>query len=193
MARSAVVNVGEPFEREVAVAAEGALAHEVIAKSVGREPVEDVHGVDHSAQALGDLLTSPPLLINEAVPEDLFGRGTPADISMAGQRAQWNRVMSLPITWTSAGQSAMEPLVVGAIADGGDVVQQGVKPDVDRLLGVERDRNSPGESFPGDRHVLQLGLDEVDDLVPAALGLDEVGVRVVVREQPVADTPRAGR
>ena len=91
------------------------------------------------------------------------------------------------MTWTSAGQIAAEPVVVGAVADGRDVVQQGVEPDVDRLLGVERDGDAPGEPLAGDRDVLEARLDEVDDLVAAALGLDEVGVRRVVGEQAVAE------
>ena len=81
----------------------------------------------------------------------------------------------------------LEPLLVAAVADRRDVVQQGVEPDVDRLLGVERDRDAPGEPFAGDRDVLQTRLHEVDDLVPAALGLDEVGVRLVIGEQAVAE------
>ena len=34
----------------------------------------------------------------------LLGTGSPADISMAGQKTAWNRRMSLDIMWTSAGQ-----------------------------------------------------------------------------------------
>ena len=95
--------------------------------------------------------------------------------------------MSLPMTWTSAGQVDGEPGLVGPVADGGDVVQQGVEPDVDRLLGVERDGDAPGEPLPADRDVLEARLDEADDLVPPALGLDEVGVGLVVGEQAVGE------
>ena len=92
--------------------------------------------------------------------------------------------MSLPITCTSAGQMPAEPLLVGPVADPGDVVEQGVEPDVDRLLGVERDLDPPGEALAGDGDVLQLGFDQAEDLVPPALGLDELRVRRVMGQQP---------
>ena len=34
----------------------------------------------------------------------LLGTGSPADISMAGQKTAWNLRMSFDIMWTSAGQ-----------------------------------------------------------------------------------------
>ena len=52
--------------------------------------------------------------------------------------------MSLPMKWMSAGHHLLEPLLVGAVADAGDVVQQGVEPDVDRELLVERHADAPG-------------------------------------------------
>ena len=79
-----------------------------------------------------------------------------------------------------------ESLVVGAVADAGDVVEQGVEPDVDRLLGVERNLDAPGKPLARDGDVPQLGLDQVEHLVAPALGLDEIRVRRVVRQQPVA-------
>src|SRR5262249_10483034 len=80
-----------------------------------------------------------------------------------------------------------EALSVGAVADGRRVVQERVEPDIDRLLGVEGDGDAPGEPLAADRDVLKPGAHEVDDLVPAALRLDEVGVRLVVREASVAE------
>ena len=32
------------------------------------------------------------------------GNGSPADIRKAGQNTAWKRLMSLPMTWASAGQ-----------------------------------------------------------------------------------------
>ncbi len=75
---------------------------------------------------------------------------------------------------------------IGPVTDGRDVVEHGVKPDIDRLAGVERNVDAPGEPFAGDCDVLKLGLDKVDDLVAAALGLDELGMRGVMVEQPFA-------
>ena len=81
---------------------------------------------------------------------------------------------------------SVETLLVGPVADRGDVVEQGVEPDVDRLLGVERNLDAPGEPLAGDGDVPELGFDEVDDLVAPAFGLDEIRVRRVVSQQAVA-------
>ncbi len=35
--------------------------------------------------------------------EDALGTGSPADIMKAGQMIAWKRMMSLPMTWRSAG------------------------------------------------------------------------------------------
>ena len=62
-------------------------------------------------------------------------------------------------------------------AEGGGVVEQGVDPDVDDVLGVEVDGDAPGEAGAGDAEVLQAGIDEVvHHLVDAGTGLQEVGV-----------------
>ena len=94
--------------------------------------------------------------------------------------------MSLPMTCTFAGQSASEPSLIGAIADGRDVVEQGVEPDVNGLIRVERDLDPPAKALASDGDILELGFDQVDDLVAAALGLDEFRMGLVVREQAVA-------
>ncbi len=91
--------------------------------------------------------------------------------------------MSLPITWTSAGQNWRNRSSSRPVADRRDVVEQRVEPDVDRLGRVERDLDSPGKALSGDGHVLELGLDQVDDLVAPAFGLDEFRMRRVMVEQ----------
>ncbi len=85
-----------------------------------------------------------------------------------------------------AGQRLLKAFVVGAVADPGDVVEQGVEPDVDRLGGIERNRDPPGKPFAGDGDVLELGFDQVDDFVAPACGLNEFRVRRVVCQQTVA-------
>ena len=76
-----------------------------------------------------------------------------------------------------------ESLFISAITDSRDVVEQGVKPDVDRLVGVERHLDAPGKPLAGDGDVPQLGFDQVDHLVATALGLDEFRMRLIVSEQ----------
>ena len=44
-----------------------------------------------------------PFSVMNPWPNTCRGSGSFADISMAGQITVWNRVMSLPITWRSAG------------------------------------------------------------------------------------------
>ncbi len=62
-----------------------------------------------------------------------------------------------------------------AVAQRGDVVAQGVHPDIHGVLGVKRDGNAPLHRGTGNAGVLQALLDERDHLVLAALGLDELG------------------
>ena len=78
-------------------------------------------------------------------------------------------------------------VVVGivAVAQRGDIVAQGVHPDVHGVLGVEGDGDAPLDRGAGDAGVLQALLDEGDHLVLAALGLDELGVLLVQLEQAV--------
>ena len=71
--QAAVVGLGEPLERELAVAAERALAHEVVAERLDRELLDQLHRLDDVAQALAEFLDLAGLLvlaIDEAMPED---------------------------------------------------------------------------------------------------------------------------
>ncbi len=75
-----------------------------------------------------------------------------------------------------------ELLVAGhvpVVADGRDVVVEGVEPDVDRMLGVARHGDAPLDGRPGDAEVLEPAADEARDLVEAALRPDELGVLLV--------------
>jgi len=72
------------------------------------------------------------------------------------------------------------------IAQGGDVVGQGVKPDVDHMPLVARHRNTPGKGGTGYREVPQPLLQKRNDLVPLGAGLDKVGVGFNVGQQAFA-------
>src|SRR5439155_17478598 len=69
----------------------------------------------------------------------------------------------------------------------GEVVDQGVEPDVGDVLLVERQRDTPLEARagPADRQVLERLAQEAEDLVPVALGLDEVRVLLDVLDEPL--------
>ncbi len=50
---------------------------------------------------------------------------------MAGQITVWNRVMSLPITWRSAGHHFSNSAAIPAEPDRGGIVDQRIEPHVD--------------------------------------------------------------
>ena len=66
-----------------------------------------------------------------------------------------------------------------AVAQGGDIVEQGVQPDVDDVLRVEVDRDAPGEAGAAHTEVLQaaFAVDEaVDHLIDAGSRLEKIGL-----------------
>src|ERR1039458_96145 len=83
--------------------------------------------------------------------------------------------------------SRSELVVVGGVADPGDVADQRVEPDIDHLGGVEGEREAPVREAPGDADVLQAALDEMEDLVASRLGDEEVGVPLEVFEEAVLE------
>ena len=66
-----------------------------------------------------------------------------------------------------------------AVPQGGDVVTEGVHPDIDHVLGVKLHRHPPGEAGAGDAKVLQPLADEGLHLVDAGLGGEKLRVLVV--------------
>src|SRR6185312_4385366 len=144
----------------------------------------DVHGVDRGPARLAYLR---PFVVDEAMSAYLLGQ-------RQTRRKQHGRpecavepsnVLAdhMDVGWPDR----LEPGLVMAVANRRDVVQECIEPDVDRLFGIERDRDAPGKSLAADRDVLQARFDEIDDLVAAAFWLDEVRVCLVVREQAIAE------
>ena len=76
-------------------------------------------------------------------------------------------------------------IVFRAVAHGGDVVGEGVEPDVYHVLGVKIHRDTPSEAGAGDAQVVQAVFDEVDHLILAAFRLDEVGLVLVKLQEAV--------
>lgn len=84
------------------------------------------------------------------------------------------------------GPVLVERRPVVAVADAGDVGQQGVEPDVDGEPLVERHADAPVLAGAGDVDVAQpVVLDQADDLVAARLRLNEVGMLREVLQEPV--------
>src|SRR3989449_2748167 len=94
-----------------------------------------------------------------------------------------------------------EPLVPAVREAGGrEVVDQGVEPDVHRLLRVAGEGNAPGLPLPRDGDVLESVLQQPHDLVAADRRLDAEGAgpdalkhRVTVGAQPEEMVPLLGR
>ncbi len=63
---------------------------------------------------------------------------------------EWNRMISLPTKWTSAGQYFKIIVFVVHVTQSGDVVREGVHPDVHHMGGVKVHRDAPFEGSPGD-------------------------------------------
>ena len=77
-------------------------------------------------------------------------------------------------------------LLPAVVADAGDVVGQGVQPDVHHVLGVELHRDAPLEAGAGHAQVLQAGEQEVvHHLVLPGHGLDELRVVVDIVDEPL--------
>jgi hypothetical protein len=76
--------------------------------------------------------------------------------------------------------------LVGAIADRRRVVDQRIEPDVDHLLGCERQGNAPRLPRPAHRDVLETAVEQAQDLVAADLWLEELRMVREMPQQPVA-------
>jgi hypothetical protein len=90
----------------------------------------------------------------------------------------------LPEQMPDLGPEALEVLA-GRVAEGAPVVDERVGPDVGDLLRIPRDRHAPGLRRPADREVAEAAPDEAARLVGAEPRQDEVGARVVERQQPL--------
>ena len=78
-----------------------------------------------------------------------------------------------------------EHLLVGLVPDGGQVVQEGVKPYVYDVFRVEGHRNTPIEGRARDTQVFQALFDEVDHFVAPRRRLDKVRMLVDIPQHAV--------
>ena len=115
----------------------------------------------------------------------------PAAMHMAGHHTQWKRMISLPIRWWTAGHQASKRSLVLAVADGGQVVDERVVPDVEDVLLVPGDRHPPVDRRPGDGDVPQATLDEAQGLVALGLGHHRARVGLVPVDEPVLEGAQA--
>ena len=121
---------------------------------------------------------------DEAVPEDLAGKGEPG--------AHEHR---RPIDAVEPGDVLADDMQIRrpprleqarrqlAKVEGRDVVDERIDPDVDDAVLVERDRDAPFLAFTTDRQIVQAGFEHVEDLVASQLGYQKLGVLTIVIEQ----------
>ena len=81
---------------------------------------------------------------------------------------------------------AVESFPIGVI-DAGQVIDQGIEPDIGDVVFVERQRNPPLQAAfgPGDAKVLQGFLQKSQHLVAVTLRADEVRILLDVVDQPL--------
>src|SRR5437763_9846779 len=75
---------------------------------------------------------------------------------------------------------ALERRLVGSVANAGDVVGQRIAPDVDDVLGIPGERNSPLDRRARDAEILEPGLQPYENFVAPALRLDEIRMLIDV-------------
>ncbi len=170
-----VDGVDEGLVGEIAVRAEGEGTQQEEAQGVHAEVLRQQIGVHHVALGLGHLATVQQ---QPAVAEHLLGQGH-LHAHQHGGPDDGVEPDDLLAHDVDAGPPALVVVVVAVvvIAQGGDIVAEGVHPHIDYVLGIEVHRNAPGEAGAGDAQILQAGVQEVlHHLVDAATGLEEVGV-----------------
>jgi len=165
---------------EIAVIAVRDFAHQDVAGLVEAEGVHQVFRGDDIADGFGHFLA---VHIDEAVGEDGFW-----------QRQSGGHQEGRPVDAVEADDVLADDVEIGRpvfgkfavrirVADAGDVIGQRVQPDIHDVFFIARHRHAPVEGGAGDGEVLQPALHKRDDLVPAAFGLDEFGVFLVIAQQ----------
>ncbi|OPZ58837.1 MAG: hypothetical protein BWY88_00921 [Synergistetes bacterium ADurb.Bin520] len=166
--------------REVPVQAKGDLPEQEVSEGIRPVTTGHVEGVHHVTLGLGHLLSlhGPP-----PVGKDHYWRiqpqghhhggpddGVETDDVFAHQVVH-RRPVALP-----------KPSLVG-VAQGGEVVDEGIEPDVDHVPGVLRHGHTPRNGGPGNGLIHQTSPDEADDLVVSPPGLHRLGVGLIERKQ----------
>ena len=78
-------------------------------------------------------------------------------------------------------------LIVAAVAQRRDVVDQRVHPHIGHVVGIERQRHAPVEAGTADGQIVQAAFHKGAHLVCAYGRVHKIGLRVVEREQPIAE------
>ena len=78
---------------------------------------------------------------------------------------------------------AVEQFAAVGITKPRQIVGQRVEPDIHDMVVAARNLDPPVEAGPRNRQIVEPALDEAEDFIAAAVGLDEFGVRGIMVEQ----------
>ena len=198
-----VVALDEPVDREVGVPHGRHVPQQPPANRVRAVPVGERHRVDRVAGTLGQLRT----VDGQVVVHEDRRRQRPARRQQQGQPVDRVEPDDALADHVDALVGALPPAGVQvAVAERGQIVGQGVPPDVDDLVGVVRHGHTPATRAggrPGDAEVLESGADECQRLVAPGrrvdayeIGLEDLENLIFVAgepEEPVALGDRLGR
>ena len=166
---------------EIAVIAEGHLAHQEIAHGIQTVALDERPRLDDVAQGFRDLLAliGPPAMGEDPARHRQVGRhqeGRPIDRVEAQDVLAHHMQIGRP-----------EALVAGTLhigeTGGGDVVGERVEPDIHDMGGIARHRHAPCETGARDREIPQAAAHEAGHLVAPALRGDEIRMRGVEFQQ----------
>ena len=174
--------------REVAVEAKRHLAEQEVAEHVAAIERDHLVRIDDVALRLGHLLAvaRPPAVRVHA------GRRRQAE----GQQhdrpddaVEADDVLAHKVI--DHGPVLVHLRLVRAVAARGEVVDERVEPDVDRVVLIAGNGDAPRHAGAGDRLILQPHAQEADDFVVTHLRLDRVGVLLIELEQLIGIGRRA--
>ena len=153
-------------------------AHEVVTERIKTKALHQHFWIDHIALGLGHLavLHDEPTVSNQAVWQ-LHIQHHEHDRPVDGVETQ--NVLAHHMEDCPVPEFVIVGVVFLTVAQGRRIVEQGVNPDIDDMLGIRWHWHSPGKGSPRYRQILQARLDEVShDFIHTAVRLDKVRMRL---------------
>src|SRR5680860_349019 len=163
----------EARRRDRAILAEADLTEAVEAQRVGAKALDDLERVEHVAERLRHLLLTHHQVAVDRHPLRRLEVRRPEQ-RRPDHRVELEDVLGHHVQ-VGGPVARGQVLALAGEAECGDVVEQGVEPDVHALLGVPGQPHPPLQLGTRERDVLQPPLDEGDRLVAAEIRHDEVG------------------
>ena len=178
-----VVTRLETVPGEVTVLSVLDFADQEESERVGAEVVARFERVHCRSERLAHPLS---LEVHEAMPEDLPGDGKPGrhQHGRPDHGVEAGDVLAHDVE--VGGPALLPAFLVGPVTGCREIVHERVEPDVHHAGVVERHRDPPAGARPADRKIEEPRFEDVRQLVPPGLGLDEARLVPVELEQPVA-------